>query len=96
MDFNELLPVGSVVLLHNGKKRVMVYGVKQTASGLEEDAQKEFDYIGVFYPEGFLGEGSSFLFNHRDVAEVFFRGYEDEERERFVEKLQQYYEKNSN
>ena len=30
MTVKELLPIGSVVLLKNGKKRVMIYGIKQT------------------------------------------------------------------
>ena len=29
MNINELLPIGSVVLLEGGKKRLMVFGVKQ-------------------------------------------------------------------
>lgn len=88
MDFKELLPIGSVVLLNNGQKRLMIYGVGQT----DETNHVDYDYIGVMYPEGNMGEGSQFLFNHKDIAEVYFRGYSDEERDRFLVALQQVYD----
>lgn len=90
MDIRELLPIGSVVLLANGKKRLMVFGVKQT----DQNTNKEYDYIGVLYPEGNMGEAGQFLFNQSDIDEVFFRGYEDEERESFIENLAKFYENN--
>ena len=55
---------------------------------------KDFDYIGVVYPEGNMGEGSQFLFNHSDIEEIVFRGYEDEERDNFLEMLNSYFEEN--
>lgn len=90
MNFSELLPIGSVVILKDAVKKLMIYGVGQT--DLSED--KEYDYIGVMYPEGNMGEGSQFLFNHTDIDKVYFRGFEDEERTSFIERLQQYYEEN--
>lgn len=87
MEIRGLLPIGSVVLLKNGKKKVMVYGIKQT----DQSSGIEYDYISVLYPEGNLGEGTHFLFNHEDIDEVFFRGCEDEERERFIGNLSRYY-----
>lgn len=68
----------------------MIFGVGQTQ--LEEN--KDFDYIGVVYPEGNMGEGSQFLFNHSDIEEIVFRGYEDEERDNFLEMLNSYFEEN--
>ncbi len=89
MSVKELLPIGSVIMLDGGQKRLMVYGVKQN----KEDTKEEFDYIGVLYPEGNIGTQGQFLFNHEDIAEVYFRGYEDEERNQFIEKLDAYYNK---
>lgn len=88
MEIKELLPIGSVVLLKNGKKRVMIFGVKQT----ENESGKEYDYISVLYPEGNIGEAGQYLFNHSDIETVFYKGYEDEERAEFIEKLSEYYE----
>ncbi len=89
MNFNELLPIGSVVILNNAKKKLMIFGVGQT----NETDGIEYDYIGVMYPEGSMGDGSQFLFNHSDINEVFFRGYEDDERDAFINRLQAFYEK---
>jgi hypothetical protein len=90
MRFEELLPIGTVVLLKNAEKRLMIYGVGQ------EDMTNHvsYDYIGVLYPEGNMGEGTQFLFNHDDIGEVFFRGYEDEERESFIKEIQRLYDEN--
>ena len=32
---------------------------------------KEFDYVSVPYPQGNLGQGMTFLFNHEDGEEPF-------------------------
>ena len=90
MNVNELLPIGSIVLLEGAEKKLMIFGVGLTQ--LEEN--KDFDYIGVVYPEGNMGEGSQFLFNHSDIEEIVFRGYEDEERDNFLEMLNSYFEEN--
>lgn len=79
----ELLPIGSVVRLREATKRIMIIGIRQT----KVDTNEEFDYLGVLYPEGNLGGNTRILFNHVDLEEVAFRGYEDEEREAFIEKL---------
>ena len=92
MEVKELLPIGSVVLLNEAVKKLMIYGVKQT----DPDDDKEYDYIGVMYPEGNLGEVGTFLFNHSYIAEVFFTGYEDDERETFLENLSDFYKEQVN
>lgn len=91
MDFKELLPIGSVVILHNATKRLMIYGVGQT--NLDDGC--DYDYIGVMYPEGLVGDDSRFLFNHSDIKDVIFRGYEDDERNLFLEYLNEYYNNNN-
>ena len=90
MEIKNLLPIGSVVLLKNGTKRVMIFGIKQT----DNETGIEYDYISVLYPEGNVGEVGQYLFNHSDIAEIYFRGYEDEEREGFIEALDNYYKSN--
>ncbi len=93
MNIHELLPIGSVVLLKNGQKRLMIHGVKQT----DQSSDKEYDYISVLYPEGNMGNDTGlFLFNHSDIDEVIFRGFEDEERETFIENLAKFYESGEN
>ena len=80
-NIKELLPTGSVVRLVDGEKYLMIVGVMQTMAGIRK---KECDYLGVLYPEGYG-------FNHVDVEEIVFRGYEDQEREEFLTKLSDLY-----
>lgn len=87
MNIKQLLPIGSIVLLEGGSKRLMVYGVKQT----DNSDNQTYDYIGVVYPEGNMGEGTQFLFNHEDIADIIFRGFEDSERDDFIDKLYNYF-----
>ena len=88
LNIKELLPVGSVVLLNDGTKRLMISGVMQSdASG----DGKEYDYLGVMYPEGHVGEGFQYLFNQEDIKMVVFRGFEDAEREAFLKRLEEFY-----
>ena len=78
-----LLPIGSVVTLEEGKHKLMIFGVKQTHS----ETGKLYDYAGVLYPEGNVGTEYQMLFNHDKIKSIEFRGYENEERERFIGKL---------
>lgn len=86
----DLLPIGSVVMLKNAKKALMIFGIKQLAS---ERPDEEFDYIGVLYPEGNMGSQFQYLFNHEDIVEVLFTGYETEERKQFLEEISKVYDK---
>lgn len=89
MDVKNLLPIGSVVLLKEGKKRLMIYGVKQT----DQTTNKEHDYIGVLYPEGNIGSVGHFFFNHSDIEVISYLGLNDMERQKFLEKLSAFYTK---
>lgn len=88
MNIKELLPIGSVVLLKEGKKHLMIYGILQKNTKGDD---QEYDYVGVLYPEGHIGNKFQYLFNHEDIEEVVFRGFEDDERMYFIEKLSQLY-----
>ena len=86
-DIRTLLPIGSVVRLNGAEKRLMIFGVRQT----NEQTNQEYDYIGVLYPEGNMGEEMRFLFDHSDIQEIVFTGYNDPEREEFLENLKEYF-----
>ena len=83
-NVRELLPIGSVVLLKEGTKKAMIYGIKQVDRG----SGTEYDYLGVVYPEGNMGDGTQFFFNHDTIKKVFFRGFEDDERAAFINSLE--------
>lgn len=81
----EYLPIGSVVLLHNGTKKIMIYGRKQ----LSQNDNQEYDYVACLFPEGNINENYTFLFNQENIQEVVFRGYENEEEQAFQKLLNQ-------
>ena len=86
MDY--LLPIGSVIRLAGGEKRLMIYGIKQFDNEVEA---KEYDYVAVLYPEGNLGTEFQYLFHHSDIEQVYFRGFEDVERQNFIKLLSEAY-----
>lgn len=80
-----LLPIGSVVVLNGGLKKVMIIGVLQMVQ--HEDETKRYDYIGVIYPEGFMNTELLVLFNHDQLGEIIHRGFENEEYKGFVDRI---------
>ena len=82
MKYEKYLPLGSVVLLKGGKKRLMITGFcVQTEDG------KVYDYTGCLYPEGVLTSESNCVFNHDQIQRIFCIGYSDEEEKKFKEAL---------
>ena len=77
----EYLPIGSVVLLKKSEKELMIYGRKQ----IHLNSGMEFDYIGCLYPEGYITDEFSFFFNHSDISEILFKGFESEMDQIFQE-----------
>ena len=85
--FEGLLPIGTVVLLKNSTKRVMIIGVLQKQ--IKNDADVIWDYSACFYPEGYMGPDKTFLFNANQIEKVFSIGYQDEEQFAFKTKIDQ-------
>ena len=81
----KFLPIGTVVMLENGTKRVMISGFCAIQKG---DKTKIWDYSGCMYPEGFLDSTKTCLFDHDQIKEVYHLGLADDEEEKaFKEKL---------
>jgi len=80
-----LLPIGSVVLLKGGKKRLMIYGLLQKRNGDGE----VFDYLGCYYPEGYINQEHAYLFNAEDIQDVSYVGFVDSEYQIFDAKLKE-------
>lgn len=74
----EYLPIGSVVLINGIERKIAIMGIMQRNG---ENPEKEYDYIGVPYPEGYLGDGTAILFDHSAINDVIFRGYTNPERD---------------
>ena len=73
--YKDLLPLGSVVLLKGGSKRLMIIGRIQSRAGSNEI----YDYSGCFFPEGLTDPHSLYFFNRDAIEKTFFLGCQDEE-----------------
>lgn len=82
--YEKYLPIGSVVILKEGKKRLMITGY---ASFDMEKKDKIYDYIGCLYPEGVISTSKNLLFDHNSIERIYCLGYSDEEQKQFVEKI---------
>lgn len=80
----KLLPLGSVVLLSESTKRVMITGRYQRAVGPEG---RLWDYSACLFPEGNLGPDQTFLFNNEQIERVYFLGLQDEEEFAYLGEL---------
>lgn len=78
-----LLPIGSVVLIGNSEKKVMIIGVCQRSA---KERERIWDYSGVIYPEGFLDPQKMFLFDNEQITQIFALGYQDAEQLAFKQK----------
>jgi hypothetical protein len=84
MKFEKYLPIGSVVLLKNGKHRIMVTGFCYIDNS---NNSKMYDYRGCLYPEGIIDDSNLILFNHDQINKVFCLGLSDKEEKDFKSTL---------
>ena len=83
----KFLPIGTVVMLKNGTKRVMITGFCAVKNN---ENLKMWDYSGCMYPEGFLSSDETCLFDHNQIEKVYHLGLaEDEEEKEFKKKLKE-------
>lgn len=90
LKYDYLLPIGSIVKVKNIEQRVMIIGVLQKGKAISE---KTFDYVAVPYPEGLHDMRLNIGFDHNNIEEVVFRGYEDKERKAFLVVLEALFRK---
>lgn len=82
MEQEKFLPIGTVVLLKGGKKRMMITGFLPSP-----DNKNLYDYSGCLYPEGFLSSEQVCLFNHDQIDKIYNLGYQDDESKEFMTDL---------
>ena len=89
MEKIDYIPLGSVVYLKGGIKKLLIVA---RAINVENDGKQYFfDYGGVLYPEGVSGDQMAY-FNHDDVTSVFFRGCDDAESQAVTDAINRYVE----
>ena len=81
--YREMLPIGSVVLLKGGEKRLMICG-RVVTGGVDQTIH---DYVGCYYPEGVVDSSRLFFFEHDNIEEVYFIGFQDTEEIQFKKKV---------
>ncbi len=69
----DILPLGSVVTLQEGQKRLMIVGRFQE----EASSHRIFEYGAVLWPEGMISSQQIYLFNGSDIDQVYFLGLQD-------------------
>ena len=84
--FEKTLPIGSVVLLKNATKRLMLLGYSRYQAG---DQTKVYDYCGCTYPEGFISPDKTAVFDHEQIAQIYALGYQNDEQIAFRQRLGQ-------
>lgn len=77
--YEKLLPIGSVVLLKGGNKRIMVTGRIQAKVGDDH----VYDYSACYYPEGLVDPSEMLFFDHDNIARLYFIGFQDTEELQF-------------
>ena len=85
----ELYPIGTVVMLRGGQKRLMIVGFDPLN---EERTNKAYDYIGCLFPEGILATDKIAMFNHNQIEKVYHEGLFDEEEKEFKERLADFFD----
>ena len=78
------LPIGSVVLLNGGTKKIMVSGYCMKTP---DKPDAVFDYCGYVYPEGVIRSDITCVFNHDQISKIFYLGYQDVECARLLKEL---------
>lgn len=85
MKKDKYLPLGTVVILKGATHRLSIIGFCLVDDG--KGNNRQYDYVGVFYPEGFAGKDKILCFDHDDIEKVYAEGYSDDSEKEFKKKL---------
>lgn len=84
MNTKKYLPIGTVLTLKEGTKKIMITGFCCIA---EDNKNKIYDYCGCLYPQGVVSSTSNLLFDHEQINIIHYFGYLDDEEKTFKEEL---------
>lgn len=83
---DKYLPIGTVVLLKNGMKPVMITGYLIFSKGNKTE-KKLYDYGGCTFPEGIIDTDHALGFNHSQIVKILHLGLTNAAQKRFNEAL---------
>lgn len=85
-EVKEYLPIGSVVLLKDAQKKIMITGYTPIDM---ETKNKIYEYLGCVFPEGIIKSDENILFDTKDIDKIFFKGFVNEEQENFITEVKE-------
>ena len=71
----QILPLGTIVLLKGGNKKIMIIGRCQE----DVKTKHQYDYSACFYPEGWISAQETIMFNQSEIDSVYYLGLQDGE-----------------
>ena len=77
----KLLPIGSVVLVKEAEKKLMIIGI------IQKNSDTQYDYSAVLYPEGYVDAEHFYMFNHADIEKIEYLGFINAEHQYFRKNL---------
>lgn len=83
-SYDKVLPIGSVVLLKGGQKRLMIIGYQRMKA---EENSAVYDYCGCFYPEGYTSPDQCAAFNHDTIDRIIAIGLQNQPQIEMAERL---------
>lgn len=90
------LPIGTVVLLKDATSPLMItsYCVYSKNDASDSNQKKEvFEYGACSFPEGVLDPEKVFVFNHNQIKEILYPGYENDAQKEFARIISENYDK---
>lgn len=91
MESVDFLPIGSIVVVQGGIKKLMI--ISRAVTTAVNGQKKFFDYGACAYPEGMVGD-KALYFNHAQIFKVIFEGYTDDDNELALASINMWLEKN--
>lgn len=78
---NSYLPIGSIVNLKGGTKKIMITGFCCFSDN------KMYDYTGCLYPEGYISLKKMLVFNSDQIEKIHYIGPSNDEEKHFKQEL---------
>lgn len=86
MNKNEILPLGTVVLLKGATKKLMISGYYP----IDEESKKLYDYAACIWPVGYLDSKTMIVFDSDAIEKICFEGYSDDEQKKFIDGVKKF------
>lgn len=83
ISYEKVLPIGTVVTLDDSDARLMIMGYQRYDAG----NAKIYDYCACTYPEGYISDDNTLLFDHEQIHRVIYVGLQNAEQSAFSDKL---------